>query len=136
MQNAQDDFASSNHDGFTSKAAAKVRDIRVVASERARDISTRARDQGQQQLETQREMLANRLDEAAEDLTQHAIHIEGLQQDAELKVARSMEAAADYLHEHPSPELARDILDPIRRNPVRSAVIALIVGFMLARMLR
>jgi hypothetical protein len=47
-----------------------------------------------------------------------------------------MEATADYLHTHPSEEVARDLQGYVDRHPMRSLLLALLAGYLLFRLLR
>jgi hypothetical protein len=116
---AEESIAKS--DGLRAKVAEKTRGIGTAVVERIDD---------------RREKVAGMIDEAAESLNQHALHAKSGQQAAERKLADGMEATADYLHSHPAGEVARDLMESVRRHPLRSLLLALGAGYLLARILR
>ncbi len=141
--------------GLKAKASEKVRELGGAARERAqqtvrevgskarertqervREVGGRARERVNVQLEDGRERIATRIETAAESLKHQAEHANRLQQEAEIRVAHGMEAAAGYLHNRHSEEVAGDPQGAIRRHPVRSLLIALLAGYLLVRILR
>lgn len=130
MQNT-DDFESTN--GHFLRA--KVHEIRVVTKGRARQLGTKAREHARRQLEGQREHLATRIDGVADTLMRHAEDSNHLQQAAELRLVHGVEAAASYLHSHPSDGVASNSQGFVLRHPLRSLFLALILGYLLGRFL-
>jgi hypothetical protein len=125
--------------GIAAKATEKARGLGVAAKERAservRVFSHRARDRATEQLDQQRERVASTMNSAAGSLIEHAEQANRLQREAEVRMAHSMEAAAGYLHDHPSEEVARDIREIVRRRPMLSVLVALLAGYFLSRLL-
>jgi hypothetical protein len=138
MLNPEQDSEPESTNGITAKATEKARGIGVAAKERAservRIISHSARDRATEQLDHQRERVASTMDSAAESLIGHAEQTNRLQREAEVRMAHSMEAAAGYLHNHPSEEVARDVREIVRRRPMISVLVALLAGYLLARL--
>jgi preprotein translocase subunit SecF len=124
----------------TNGVGAKVREISAAAKERAqgqvKELSAKARDKAQERVEEQRERIASRMENVAADLKQHAEQTNRLQQEAERRVATGMATAASYLHSHRSDEVAEDVGSLIRRHPILAVVIALLAGYLLARLFR
>jgi hypothetical protein len=139
MQSPEEEPEFTNGNGLAAKATEKAREIGVTAKERAservRIISHKARDTASEQLEHQRERVASGIDSAAGSLIEHAEQANRLQREAEVRMAHSMEAAAGYLHNHPSEEVARDMREIVRRRPMISVLVALLAGYLLARLL-
>ena len=123
-----------------TRATGKVRDISTAAKAKAegrvRDLSSVAKQRAGEQIEGGRERIASRIDDAASGLMQHAEQTTHLRQEAERRVARQMEVTAQYLHEHQTQEVASDLSALVRQHPIRSIVIAAVLGFLLARILR
>ena len=138
MANEQDESRESGSNGLKARAGEKVREIGVVAKERAeervREISDKARGHAHEQLENQRERMASRIDDAATNLLQHAEHGNRLQQEAELRMAHGMEAAAGYLHGRQTSEVVGDIGGFVRRHPLRALIMAMVAGYLLGRL--
>lgn len=149
MENNQDD-GHSNGDGLKSRASDKVREIgeaaRGQAGQRVRKLSEKARERAQQQaekarelaqeqVEGQRERIASRVEEAASGLKQHAEEGDNLRFEAERRVAHGLEAAAGYLHSHQTTEVAGEMGTYVRQHPVRSLIMAAIIGYLLGKIL-
>ena len=125
--------------GLKARAGGKVREIseaaRSQAAERARKLAETARERAQQQVEGQRERIASRVEEAASGLLHHAEDGDNLRFEAERRVAHGLESAAGYLHSHPTNEVAGDVAGYVRQHPVRSLILAAVIGYLLGKLL-
>jgi ElaB/YqjD/DUF883 family membrane-anchored ribosome-binding protein len=138
MENTQTD-EHGNGDGLKTRATEKVREIsetaRDQAGERVKHLTGKARERAQERVEQQRERIASRVEEAATGLLQHAEEGDNLRFQAERRVAHGLESAAGYLHRRHSDEMAGDVIGYVRQHPVRSAIMAGIIGFLLGKLL-
>jgi ElaB/YqjD/DUF883 family membrane-anchored ribosome-binding protein len=129
----------SNGHGLKLKASEKVREIRAAAQgqagERVRHLTGKARERAQEQVEGQRERIASRVEGAATSLKQHAEEGDNLRFEAERRVALGLESAAGYLHSHQTTEVAGDAVGYVRQHPMRSVIIAAIIGYLLGKLL-
>jgi len=130
---------TNNGGGLKTKATEKVREIseaaRGQAGERVRNLTGKARERAQETVEERRERLASRVEEAASGLLQHAEEGENLRYEAERRVAHGLESAAGYLHSHQTAEVAGDVGVYVRQHPVRSMIMAAVIGYLLAKIL-
>lgn len=130
---------ATNGNDLKSKATGKAREIGIVAKgraeERLRDISEKARERAQKQVDEQRERIASRMDDAVSTLKQHSDDGNQLRRQAEQRLAQGMESAAGYLHSHQTSEVAGDIGTYVRQHPIQSVVLALIIGYLLGKIL-
>jgi ElaB/YqjD/DUF883 family membrane-anchored ribosome-binding protein len=124
--------------GLKTRAGEKVREIseaaRVQAAERARKLTTLARERAQEQVEGQRERIASRVEEAATSLLHHAEEGENLRFEAERRVAHGLESAAGYLQSHQTNEVAGDVVGYVRQHPLRSLIMAGVIGYLLGKL--
>jgi ElaB/YqjD/DUF883 family membrane-anchored ribosome-binding protein len=138
MENTQSE-EQGNGSGMKNRAEEKVRELseaaRGQAGERVRHLTGKARERAQERAEQQRERLASRVEEAASGLLHHAEEGDNLRFQAERRVAHGLEGAAGYLHSHHTDEMAGDVVGYIRQHPVRSAIMAGIIGFLLGKLL-
>jgi ElaB/YqjD/DUF883 family membrane-anchored ribosome-binding protein len=131
------------HDGnghnIRSIAGDKVREIsdaaRSQASERVHALSEKARQQAGERVEVERERLATRVDAAASNLRQHAEAGDNLRYQAERRVAEGLGSAAGYLHSHQTGEVADDLASQVRAHPIRSIILAALIGYLLGKLL-
>lgn len=139
MENTQSE-EQSNGSRIKEKAGEKVREIseaaRGQAGERVSKLTLKARERAQEQVEAQRERIASRVEQAASGLLHHAEEGDNLRFEAERRVAHGLEAAAGYLHSHQTEELAGDAMSYVRQHPVRSLIMAAIIGYLLGKLLR
>jgi len=147
MENTQEDAHidenengnDGNGNALKAKATEKVREIKEAArgqaSEKVRQITDKARERASEQVEGQRERIASRVDQAASSLMHHAESGENLRYEAERRVAHGLESAAGYLHSHQANEVAGDVNGYVHQHPLRSIVIAAVIGFLLGKLL-
>jgi hypothetical protein len=114
------------------EASAKADGFRVKVAERTRELGTAVVER----IDERRERVAGLIDEAAGSLNQHAMHVNPPQRTAERRLVDGMEATAGYLHSHPTGEVVRDLRESVRRHPMRSLLLALAAGYLLARIFR
>jgi ElaB/YqjD/DUF883 family membrane-anchored ribosome-binding protein len=130
---------TTNGNGLKDRASEKVREIggaaRGQAEQRVKELTGKARERAQEQVEAQRERIASRVEGAASGLLQHAEEGENLRYEAERRVAHGLESAAGYLHSHQTTEVAGDVGTYVREHPVRSLIMAAIIGYLLAKIL-
>jgi ElaB/YqjD/DUF883 family membrane-anchored ribosome-binding protein len=138
-ENTQDEQGNGNGGGLKTRAGEKVREIgeaaRGQAGERVRKLTDKARERAQEQVEGQRERIASRVEEAASGLLHHAEAGDNLRFEAERRVAQGLESAAGYLHSHQTNEVAGDVVGFVRRHPLRSLIMAGIIGYLLGKLL-
>ena len=138
MENDHSD-EHGNGDSLKNRAGEKVREIgetaRGQASDKVRQISEKARERAQEEMEGQRERIATRVEEAASNLLHHAQEGDNLRYQAERRVASSLGSAADYLHSHQTTEVAGDVSSYVHQHPVRSLIMAGLLGFLLGKLL-
>ena len=131
------DEEGNGHD-IRSIAGDKVREIseaaRSQASERVHDLSEKARQQARERVEVERQRLASRVDEAASNLRSHASEGDNLRYQAERRVAEGLGSAAGYLHSHQTGEVADDLASQVRAHPIRSLIIAALIGYLLGKL--
>jgi ElaB/YqjD/DUF883 family membrane-anchored ribosome-binding protein len=71
----------------------------------------------------------------SDTIREHTPH-EGILGSASASVADTLETGGRYLEEHKIREMGEDVTNMIRRNPVPAMLVAVGVGFLLARALR
>jgi hypothetical protein len=120
MENREEE-ASAKADGLRAKVTEKTRGLGTAVVER---------------IDERRERVAGLIDEAAGSLNQHAMQVGQPRQTAERRLVDGMEATAGYLHGHPTGEVIRDLQESVRRHPMRSLLLALAAGYLLARIFR
>jgi ElaB/YqjD/DUF883 family membrane-anchored ribosome-binding protein len=108
---------------------------RGQAGRKVRNLTDKARERAQHQVEGQRERIASRVEEAASGLLHHAEDGENLRYEAERRVAHGLEAVGGYLHSHQTTEVAGDVTGFVRQHPVRSLIIAAIIGYLMGKLL-
>jgi len=125
-----------NGNDLKTRAGEKVREVaRGQATERARRLAEKARERAQGEAEVQRERIASRVDEVASGLLHHAEEGDNLRFQAERRVAHGLENAAGYLHSHQTSEVAGDVASYVRQHPIRSLIMAGVIGFLLGKLL-
>ncbi len=133
------DDESGNGSNLKNRANEKVREIREAArgqaGEKVRHIGEKARERAQEEVEGQRERIATRVEEAASNLLHHAEEGDNLRYQAERRVAHSLDNAAGYLHSHQTNEVADDAAGYIRQHPIRSMIMAGVLGYLLGKLL-
>jgi ElaB/YqjD/DUF883 family membrane-anchored ribosome-binding protein len=139
MENTQEDAnieeEHGNGNALKAKASEKVREIREAARDHAGERVRQLTGKAQEQVEGQRERIASKVDQAASGLLQHAEAGDNLRYMAEKRVAHSLESAAGYLHSHHTNEVAGDLSGYVRQHPIRSMIIAGIIGYLLGKLL-
>jgi ABC-type sugar transport system substrate-binding protein len=135
-QDGSDPSEPIHGDGFKARAREMGAAVLDRAQDRAHMIGDKAQGIARERYDGQRERIAGNIEDAAVTLRRHAARGEGLPRDAEVRVAHGMEATADYLHTHPSEEVARDLQGYVDRHPMRSLLLALLAGYLLFRLLR
>jgi ElaB/YqjD/DUF883 family membrane-anchored ribosome-binding protein len=127
-----------NGNGLKNRAGEKVREIsetaRGQAGEKVRQITDKARERAQEQVEGQRERIASRVEDAASSLKQHAEEGDNLRFQAERRVAYGLENAAGYLHSHQTNEVAGDVATQVQQHPMRTLIMAVVLGFLLGKL--
>jgi ElaB/YqjD/DUF883 family membrane-anchored ribosome-binding protein len=144
MEETQDDGhieenGNGNGNALKAKASEKVREIREAArgqaSDKVRQITDKARERATEQVEGQRERIASRVDQAASSLLTHAENGDNLRFEAERRVGHGLESAAGYLHSHQTNQVAGDVSGYVHQHPVRSMIIAAVIGYLLGKLL-
>jgi ElaB/YqjD/DUF883 family membrane-anchored ribosome-binding protein len=134
-----DEQIAGNGDGLKARATEKARELseaaRSQAGERVRKLTASARERAQEQVEGQRERIASRVEDAATSLMHHAEEGDNLRFMAERRVAHGLESAAGYLHSHQTDEVAGDVASYVRQHPVRSLIVAVVIGYLLGKLL-
>jgi ElaB/YqjD/DUF883 family membrane-anchored ribosome-binding protein len=129
----------SNGNGLKERASEKVREIggaaRGQAEQRVKELTTKARERAQEQVEGQRERIASRVEDAASGLKHHAEVGDNLRYETERRVAHGLESAAGYLKTHQTNEVAGDVGSYVKQHPVRSLIIAAIIGYLMGKIL-
>ena len=119
---------------IASKAEEKVRELREAARSQA---ALRAHELGakaQYRLDAERDRVASRIEDAAVRLRQRGDVAGPIGHTAGEQVATRLEAAAGYLHEHPSDEIAGDVSTYVKQHPLRAVVAAAVVGYLFGRL--
>lgn len=95
-------------------------------------------DRAQQTADTQRQQTADRLGDAADTLRQNKEQLPGgeMTQRAATTAAEKMDQASGYLQQHDVGDMMSDLQQFARAHPTESLIGAVVVGFMVGRMLR
>jgi ElaB/YqjD/DUF883 family membrane-anchored ribosome-binding protein len=104
--------------------------LAAKAEEKVREIGGTA----QQRIDAGRDKVASGLEDAATKLREGSDTAGSMGHSAGETVAVKMEAAAGYLHEHKSNEIAGDLGSYIEGHPVQSIIAAALLGFFLGRL--
>jgi ElaB/YqjD/DUF883 family membrane-anchored ribosome-binding protein len=128
------DNRSNGSQTIAARAEEKARELgeaaRQEAAHRAHDIGERA----QQRIEAQRDQVASRIEGAALRLRERGDTAGPIGHTAGEQVAGRMEAAAGYLHEHHTNEIAVDFLTYVKQHPLRSILAAAVLGYLMGRL--
>jgi ElaB/YqjD/DUF883 family membrane-anchored ribosome-binding protein len=138
-----DNSANSTWDGshgeasvhtFASKAEGKARELREAArsqaAQRVHQLGTKAQDR----IDAERDRVASRIQDAAQRVRMRGDAAGPIGHTAGDQVATRLEAAAGYLHEHPSDEIAGDVATYVKQHPLRAVVAAAVVGYLFGRL--
>jgi ElaB/YqjD/DUF883 family membrane-anchored ribosome-binding protein len=127
-----DDHGNGAH-SFGTRAESKVRQLsdaaKQEASHRVHDLGEKA----QQRLETERGHVAERLEGVAMRVRQRGDVAGPIGHRAGDEFATRMEAAAGYLHQHHTDEIALDLAAYVKQHPVRSIIAAAVLGYLIGR---
>jgi len=107
--------------GATLGGAAEVKDQVSEAASRAKS-----------KFEGVRKPVADKLNDAADKVREHADRLSGAAGNA----ADRLEASADYIKSRDARRMAQDLVSVIKKHPAQSLVIAGVVGFLIARAFR
>jgi len=128
------DLASTGMDKareFASTGADKVREAASAGIEKAKDFAHSAGDMAVNASST----MGGGMESLAGTIRQNAPR-EGMMGNAASAVADSLEKGGRYLREEGLSGMADDMTNTIRRNPLQSILVAVAVGFLLARATR
>jgi len=125
-----------------SGAAEKVKDAANTGVEKAKDVARAGWDRTKDAAQAAGHMAENAtssvgggLESLAGTIREKAPH-EGMLGSAAATVADSLEKGGRYLREEGLGGMADDVTDTIRRNPLPSVLVAVAIGFLLARATR
>jgi len=133
MEKAKD-YASAGVEkakDLASTGAAQVREAASAGIEKAKDYAHSAGHMA----ENATSSMGSGFESLAGTIRQNAPH-EGMMGNAASAVADSLEKGGRYLREEGLSGMADDITNTIRRNPLQSILVAVAVGFLLARATR
>jgi hypothetical protein len=116
---------------FAGRAADKASSMASAAADKARDFAHTAGEKA----DTATSSVGHGLRSAAEGLRER-LPSEGMLGSASSTVADTLESGGRYLEEKGLSGVADDLTGLIRRNPIPAVLIALGVGFLLARSTR
>lgn len=119
---------------LAARAEEKVREITDTARLEAEHRVHAVGEIAQQRLESERDRVAARIDDAAARLRERGDAAGPIGHAAGEQVATRMEAAAGYLHEHPTQEIASDLAAYVRQHPIQSIVAAAFAGYVFGRL--
>jgi hypothetical protein len=128
------DYASQAADkagDFASRAADKASSLASQAADKARDFASAAGDKA----DSATSSVGHGMRTAAEGLRER-LPSEGMLGAASSSVADTLESGGRYLEEKGLSGVAEDMTGLIRRNPIPAVLIALGLGFLLARATR
>jgi len=128
------DLAQTGYDkakDFAATGAEKVRDAASAGIEKAKDFAQSAGNMA----ENATSSMGSGMESLAGSIRQNAPN-EGFTGSAASAVADSLEKGGRYLREEGLSGMADDLTNTIRRNPLPSILVAVAVGFLLARATR
>jgi len=124
------DLAQTGKD-LAAAGADKVREVAHAGYEKAKDLAGSAGKMA----ENATSSVGSGIESLAHSIRDNAPH-EGMLGSAASTVASTLEQGGRYLREEGLSGLADDMTNTIRRNPIQSILVAVAVGFLLARATR
>jgi ElaB/YqjD/DUF883 family membrane-anchored ribosome-binding protein len=128
------DLASAGYEKAKDAASAgyeKAKDVAHVGYEKAKDLASSAGKMA----ENATSSVGSGMESLGHTIRDKAPH-EGMIGSAASTVANTLEQGGRYLREEGLSGLADDMTNTIRRNPIQSILVAVAVGFLLARATR
>jgi ElaB/YqjD/DUF883 family membrane-anchored ribosome-binding protein len=119
---------------IAAKAEEKMRELRDTARSQAEHRVQELGEKAQHRIDDQRDRVAARIEETASKLRQRADAAGPIGHTAAEKVAVRMEAAAGYLHQHQTSEIAGDFTSYVRQHPFRAVIAAAVLGYLFGRL--
>jgi ElaB/YqjD/DUF883 family membrane-anchored ribosome-binding protein len=116
---------------IASKAEEKVRELGETAKAEHR-VHERG-EKAQHRIEAERDHVASRLDGAALRLRERGDAAGPIGHTAGEQVATRIEAAAGYLHQRQTDEIAGDVTAYVKKHPLQSVVAAAVLGYVFGR---
>jgi len=102
----------------------------------AREKLNQGVDSAKEQVDAGIETGATQLEGAADKVRDAVGDKEGMPKEVGLKVAETMDTASDYLKEHSSDEIMRDLEAYVKDHPAQAMVGAIFAGYLVGRILR
>jgi ElaB/YqjD/DUF883 family membrane-anchored ribosome-binding protein len=121
--------------GNTGTAAGTAARLKEQISDKAADVRDRVTDFGRRtadKIDASREPAAATLDKTAATLHSKSDRVAS----AAHATADKIQATADYVRDHDFKEMANDVQELVKRYPGQSLAAAVVLGFLLARVLR
>jgi len=128
------DYAAAGADKVKDVAHAgyeKAKDVAQAGYEKAKDLAGNAGKMA----ENATSSVGSGMESLGHSIRENAPH-EGMLGSAASTVANTLEQGGKYLREEGLSGLADDMTNTIRRNPIQSILVAVAVGFLLARATR
>jgi len=116
---------------LAATGADKVKDAAHAGYEKAKDLASSAGKMAENASST----VGSGIESFAHTIRENAPH-EGMLGSAASTVANTLEQGGRYLREEGLSGIADDMTNTIRRNPIQSILVAVAVGFLLARATR
>ena len=116
---------------YAAAGADKVKDVAAAGYEKAKDLAGSAGKMA----ENATSSVGSGIESLGHSIRENAPH-EGMLGSAASTVANTLEQGGRYLREEGLSGLADDMTNTIRRNPIQSILVAVAVGFLLARATR
>ena len=133
---------SESHEGnggngvqaIAAKAEEKVRELSETAKLEAEHRVHELGEKAQHRLDAERDRVAARIEGAALRLRERGDAAGPIGHTAGEQVATRMEAAAGYLHQRHTDEIAGDFATFVKQQPVQSVVAAAVLGYLFGRL--
>ena len=124
------EYSESTSSNQGSHGGNGVHAIAARAEEKVREFGETA----QHRIDAERNRVAYRIEDAAARVRERADAVGPIGHTAGETVAIRMDAAAGYLHEHRTNEIAGDLAAYVRRHPMRAVLGAAVIGYLIGRM--
>ena len=132
----QDSHNGNGVEAIAARAEEKAREIREKARSQAQHRVHEIGEKAQHRIEDQRDRVASRIEGAASRLRERADAAGPIGHTAGEKVAVRMEAAAGYLHQRQTREIAGDFAAYVRQHPLKALLGAALIGYLFGRLAR
>ncbi|HWC28752.1 MAG TPA: hypothetical protein VG845_01610 [Dehalococcoidia bacterium] len=129
-------MSESNVRGTAEKEAERLKETAREYAEKAQDKAGELGDKASGQVESGKGQAANGLDRAAGVIKDKTGDITDAAGQAGAKVAGGMESTADYLRDHKTTRIWKDVGKYSKNHPVQAIVVAIFFGLLIGRMLR